>query len=270
MQRPSTIELKRRYLSCLPLNRLVNTILDLEMRGSRLDTSFGSHMWPPDLEAAVREMEAAGGISAEPESSRDAGRGKEGKGKERRPTDRDRDGHPDNFNAGVNGLPNYEEMIVEALYDIGDDDGCPPKVIFDWIAERYPIKSNFRPSAHQAIQKSHKRGRLEKTGNKYRLNPDWDGTSLTKKATRRPKAASENPAPPPSIRSDPHSRRVNPAMSIEAALSLLVSQPPHTTQSSLPPLPPYTPPTAVQASLNNLAQELASRGRKRRLGDLTV
>ncbi|KZT59632.1 hypothetical protein CALCODRAFT_515923, partial [Calocera cornea HHB12733] len=181
--RPSIIDLKRRYLTHLPPARLVSTILDLELRGQRHDPSFGAHMWPPDLDSAVRDME-----DGPPGTGTGTGTGSGEEGARRisagplpgksfapgRPLGRGagaEDLHP-----GSNGLPNYEEMIVEALFELGEEEGVQPKVIFDWIAERYPINSNFRPSAHQAIQKSHKRGRLEKTGNKYRLNPDWDGT----------------------------------------------------------------------------------------------
>lgn len=38
--------------------------------------------------------------------------------------------------------------------------------------------SNFRPSASQALQKAYKRGRLEKVGGKYRLNPNWEGGNV--------------------------------------------------------------------------------------------
>ena len=39
----------------------------------------------------------------------------------------------------------------------------------------YPLQQNFRPSASQALHKALKRGRLEKLGGKYRLNPCWGG-----------------------------------------------------------------------------------------------
>jgi len=39
----------------------------------------------------------------------------------------------------------------------------------------YPLQQNFRPSASQALHKALKRGRLEKVGGKYRLNPSWGG-----------------------------------------------------------------------------------------------
>ena len=67
-------------------------------------------------------------------------------------------------------------MIVEALGDLGDPEGCAPKAVFTWMAAHYPLQTNFRPSASQALQKAYKRGRLEKSdGGKYRLNLSWDG-----------------------------------------------------------------------------------------------
>ncbi len=76
-------------------------------------------------------------------------------------------------------LPSYEEMIVEALLDCGDAEGAAPKDLFTWMASRYPLQTNFRPSASQALQKAYKRGRLEKrAGGKYRLNPSWEGGAV--------------------------------------------------------------------------------------------
>jgi linker histone H1 and H5 family len=76
-------------------------------------------------------------------------------------------------------LPSYEEMIVEALTTSGDSEGCAPKELFTWMASRYPLQSNFRPSASQALQKAFKRGRFEKSRNgKYRLNATWEGGNV--------------------------------------------------------------------------------------------
>ncbi|KAG2129119.1 hypothetical protein DEU56DRAFT_817722 [Suillus clintonianus] len=87
----------------------------------------------------------------------------------------------------VDDLPSYEEMIVEALIDFGDPEGCAPKALFSWMASHYPLQSNFRPSASQALQKAFKRGRLEKGNNgKYRLNSNWEGGNTSKRTTRRP------------------------------------------------------------------------------------
>jgi hypothetical protein len=82
-------------------------------------------------------------------------------------------------------LPSYEEMIVEALIDSNDPEGCAPKDLFTWMAARYPVQSNFRPSASQALQKAYKRGRLEKSiNNKYRLNSAWEGGNVSIAALR--------------------------------------------------------------------------------------
>lgn len=87
----------------------------------------------------------------------------------------------------IDDLPSYEEMIVEALLDCGDPEGCAPKDLFSWMAMHYPLQTNFRPSASQALQKAYKRGRLEKGSNgKYRLNESWEGGNTSRRTTRRP------------------------------------------------------------------------------------
>ncbi|KAI6039307.1 hypothetical protein EDC04DRAFT_2686040 [Pisolithus marmoratus] len=87
----------------------------------------------------------------------------------------------------VDDLPSYEEMIVEALLDCADPEGCAPKDLFSWMAMHYPLQTNFRPSASQALQKAYKRGRLEKGSNgKYRLNESWEGGNTSRRTTRRP------------------------------------------------------------------------------------
>ncbi|KAF8162874.1 hypothetical protein B0H34DRAFT_298567 [Crassisporium funariophilum] len=84
-------------------------------------------------------------------------------------------------------LPSYEEMIVEALTETTDPEGCAPKDLFTKMASRYPLQSNFRPSASQALQKAFKRGRFEKSSNgKYRLNATWEGGNTSRRTTRRP------------------------------------------------------------------------------------
>ncbi|KAI0087724.1 hypothetical protein BDY19DRAFT_219449 [Irpex rosettiformis] len=73
-------------------------------------------------------------------------------------------------------LPSYEDMIVEALMDLGEPEGAAPKDLFLWMGARWPLQTNFRPSASQALQKAYRRGRLEKrSGGRYRLNPTWEG-----------------------------------------------------------------------------------------------
>ncbi|KAH9049968.1 hypothetical protein EDB84DRAFT_1260150, partial [Lactarius hengduanensis] len=103
-------------------------------------------------------------------------------------------------------LPSYEDMLVEALIDLNEADGSAPKSLFTWMASRYPLHSNFRPSASQALQKAFKRGRLEKGSNgKYRLNASWDGGSTSKRTTRRPQTIGQSavPAPPGAPTSSP-------------------------------------------------------------------
>ncbi|RPD62242.1 hypothetical protein L226DRAFT_611154 [Lentinus tigrinus ALCF2SS1-7] len=90
-------------------------------------------------------------------------------------------------------LPSYEEMIVEALLDCGEAEGAAPKDLFTWMASRYPLQTNFRPSASQALQKAYKRGRLEKRENgKYRLNAAWEGGATSKRTTRRPQTIAQS------------------------------------------------------------------------------
>ena len=77
-------------------------------------------------------------------------------------------------------LPSYEEIIAEALMECVDPEGAAPKNIFTWMSSRYPLQSNFRPSASQALQKAYKRGRFEKSNNgKYRLSRLWEGGSVS-------------------------------------------------------------------------------------------
>ncbi|KAF9241196.1 hypothetical protein BU15DRAFT_61142 [Melanogaster broomeanus] len=96
----------------------------------------------------------------------------------------------------VDDLPSYEEMIVEALIDSGDPEGCAPKSLFSWMAIHYPLQTNFRPSASQALQKAYKRGRLEKGSNgKYRLNENWEGGNTSKRTTRRPQTHAQTSLP---------------------------------------------------------------------------
>ena len=86
---------------------------------------------------------------------------------------------PEHGGIPADDLPSYEDMLVEALIDLNEPDGSAPKSLFTWMASRYPLHSNFRPSASQALQKAFKRGRLEKGSNgKYRLNASWDGGSV--------------------------------------------------------------------------------------------
>jgi len=94
-------------------------------------------------------------------------------------------------------MPSYEDMIAQAIAEIADPDGTMPKVLFQWMDQcaresyldyfislfcacrNYPLQTNFRPSASQALQRAYKRGRLDKlpTG-RYILNPGWDGAPV--------------------------------------------------------------------------------------------
>lgn len=95
-------------------------------------------------------------------------------------------------------LPSYEDMLVEALTDLNESDGSAPKALFTWMASRYPLHTNFRPSASQALQKAFKRGRLEKGSNgRYRLNASWDGGSTSRRTTRRPQSLAQMALPVP-------------------------------------------------------------------------
>ncbi|KAF7346480.1 H15 domain-containing protein [Mycena sanguinolenta] len=120
-------------------------------------------------------------------------------------------------------LPSYEDMIVEGLIAVDDPNGMAPKDLFNWMAARYPVQSNFRPSASQALQKAFRRGRFQKSSDgKYRLNPNWEGgNSSTRRATRRPQTQNAVPA-------------AQKARAAAAAASAARSQPP---QPILPPLP---------------------------------
>jgi len=100
-------------------------------------------------------------------------------------TARNATGRPPN-GPGTGSIPSYEEMIVQALTEISDPQGVQPKVVFDYMSSHWPLMTNFRPSASQALQKAFKRGRLQKVGTNYRLNADWAGGSTSKRTNRRP------------------------------------------------------------------------------------
>ncbi|KAJ7486013.1 hypothetical protein B0H11DRAFT_2230951 [Mycena galericulata] len=154
-------------------------------------------------------------------------------------------------------LPSYEDMIVEGLNAVGDPEGMAPKDLFNWMAARYPVQSNFRPSASQALQKAYRRGRFEKsTGGRYRLNANWEGgNSSTRRATRRPQTSNAAPnglhkarvpavpftaAPRPPL---PHS--VLPPMYPHASTSAAPSSQPTSTKPTPLETPKQTPPVDV-------------------------
>ncbi|PPQ67666.1 hypothetical protein CVT25_012694 [Psilocybe cyanescens] len=143
---------------------------------------------------------------------------------------------------GTDDLPSYEEMIVEALTGCSDPEGWAPKVLFSWMASRYPLQSNFRPSAGQALQKAYKRGRFEKSSNgKYRLNPTWEGGNTTRRTTRRPQTQNAQSAPSTSTPAPPfthaplvHHHHGHPA----TTTSQPAAQPPYPSQPY--GYPPYS------------------------------
>ncbi|RKP24726.1 hypothetical protein SYNPS1DRAFT_23215 [Syncephalis pseudoplumigaleata] len=40
-------------------------------------------------------------------------------------------------------LPSYEDLCVEAVLNMGNENGSLPKRIFEWIATKYPVAANF-------------------------------------------------------------------------------------------------------------------------------
>ena len=97
---------------------------------------------------------------------------------------------------GTSTLPSYEDMIVEGLRVMGE---APPRTLFNWMQVTYPLTKKFRPSAHQALQKAFKRGRLLKTGSMYRINPSWSDPGESRKPTRRPQVGRDHPMVTPGL-----------------------------------------------------------------------
>ncbi|KAI0055599.1 hypothetical protein BV25DRAFT_165928 [Artomyces pyxidatus] len=161
-------------------------------------------------------------------------------------------------------LPSYEDMIVEALADLSEPDGCAPKSVFMWMASHYPLHTNFRPSASQALQKAFKRGRLEKSNNgKYRLNINWDGGTTSRRTTRRPQTISQTlstqsgqGAPPsspfthaPLVHNNVQSRSSTPKLVASApAVGPFPGYPHPYPHSAYPGYPPFGQPPAIGSS----------------------
>ncbi|SJX64971.1 uncharacterized protein SRS1_15799 [Sporisorium reilianum f. sp. reilianum] len=97
---------------------------------------------------------------------------------------------------GTSTLPSYEDMIVEGLRIMGQ---APPRTLFNWMQDTYPLTKKFRPSAHQALQKAFKRGRLLKTGSLYRINQAWSDPGESRKPTRRPQVGRDHPMVTPGL-----------------------------------------------------------------------
>ncbi|KAJ7695906.1 hypothetical protein B0H17DRAFT_1054209 [Mycena rosella] len=144
-------------------------------------------------------------------------------------------------------LPSYEDMIVEGLNAVGDPDGMAPKDLFNWMAARYPVQSNFRPSASQALQKAYRRGRFEKsTGGRYRLNPTWEGgNSSTRRATRRPQTQSAVPIGLQKPRAPASSPFTTVPRPVPLPLPVQAHAPPPPRPAPPPAEPPKPPPPAA-------------------------
>ncbi|KAF8911185.1 hypothetical protein CPB84DRAFT_1763539 [Gymnopilus junonius] len=143
-------------------------------------------------------------------------------------------------------LPSYEEMIVEALTGCSDPEGLAPKDLFTLMSQRYPLQSNFRPSASQALQKAYKRGRFEKSASgKYRLNPSWEGGNTTRRTTRRPQTHNTQSTPSNSTPAPPFTHA--PLVHNSSTSTQSAAQPTYATQPyGYPYYPGY--PTQPQAS----------------------
>ncbi|KAJ6508626.1 hypothetical protein C8R45DRAFT_1208268 [Mycena sanguinolenta] len=179
-------------------------------------------------------------------------------------------------------LPSYEDMIVEGLIAVDDPNGMAPKDLFNWMAARYPVQSNFRPSASQALQKAFRRGRFQKSSDgKYRLNPNWEGgSSSTRRATRRPQTQNAVPAaqkaraaaaaasaarsqqPQPILPPLPHPLAVSASMPAVARPTPVVEMPKEIPPANVPPPTPSVPltGTAAYAAAQNLLQTINFSG----------
>ncbi|CCM04925.1 uncharacterized protein FIBRA_07122 [Fibroporia radiculosa] len=182
--------------------------------------------------------------------------------------------------AMIDDLPSYEEMIVEALLEMGDPEGAAPKDLFTWMAARYPLQTNFRPSASQALQKAYKRGRLEKRlGGRYRLNSTWEGGATSKRTTRRPQTlaqttyAMQHPPQPPSspfttapLQSHPQHPQhpqypqPNPSAPGQSSYPGYPYGYPPGGYPSYPGYPPYPPPNAPATAEKTIPQKKAQAG----------
>lgn len=153
--------LKHTYLSLLTPPQLVHLILSL-------DADRTAPIFPEDLPSAIAHLQAITATNASLQAPNPVG--------------------PPLFDPNIAAirrqqradgpLPSYEEMIVHALAEFRQPQGVAPKDLFAWMEQTYPLTTNFRPSASQALQKAYKRGRLDKVGGKYRLNLTWSGGAV--------------------------------------------------------------------------------------------
>ncbi|KAJ7188254.1 hypothetical protein C8R46DRAFT_1054125 [Mycena filopes] len=167
---------------------------------------------------------------------------------------------PVNPTTGDTDLPSYEDMIAEGLLAINDPEGMAPKDLFNWMAGRYPVQSNFRPSASQALQKAYKRGRFGKSlSGKYFLNALWDGSnSSTRRATRRPQAANAVPAAQKARMNQEHAPPPpQPPASQPMPVPVTPAEQPKQTPPIHVPLPePTVPPNTAYAAAQKILQTI--------------
>ncbi|KAA1469932.1 hypothetical protein DENSPDRAFT_652263 [Dentipellis sp. KUC8613] len=167
---------------------------------------------------------------------------------------------PDPNVMSADDLPSYEDMIVEALGDLDDPEGCAPKALFSWMASHYPLQTNFRPSASQALQKAYKKGRLEKSeAGKYRLNVNWEGGPPTRRTTRRPQTMNQTTLgqqPPPlsspfthaPLQHSHHMHAGSPVPNGAPGQPPYPNYPyPYSRPPGFPPFTPYRPPPPAPA-----------------------
>ncbi|BFZ62987.1 hypothetical protein YB2330_004099 [Saitoella coloradoensis] len=158
-----TDEEKKIYLASLPTAHLVELVLFSER-------SFPDvPIYPPNVKDVLAEIAAAkeAALQAEKEAARAAELpGNIGE------IPADLEGPAQSAQPGV-ALPSYEQMIVRGLAEINEPKGTPPRVIYKWMETNYPLEPNFRQTAALVLQKAVKKGRLEKAGHYYKINPDY-------------------------------------------------------------------------------------------------
>ncbi|KAH8922499.1 hypothetical protein BT69DRAFT_1282187 [Atractiella rhizophila] len=193
------IQDKREWLNLLPHQILIELILGLDA------TRQGLKLYPQNLEELVQSKK-------EEDRKRSAARAKLALDKlsklrhsieKQRKTGRKKREGPSIPGVALdtpaipissNTLPGYEDMIASAIKAINDPNGSPPRLIFEWMNDAYPLHKNFKASASQTLTKAVKRGRLTKSGSLYKLSDSWDEkTATTARGYRKPEAATEHP-----------------------------------------------------------------------------
>lgn len=150
---------KRTYLSSLSVSDLVELILFCESQHP--DTP----LYNPKTKSIVQELRNKVKASTTPETANAA-------------------------IASDGEMPNYEELIPEALESLNDPNGSPPKHIFEWILLFVPlfnftpwVRTNFfsnypslkernvRGEATTVLHRLLRHGNLTREGHNYRVNP---------------------------------------------------------------------------------------------------